>query len=929
HGYHHQPTTTATHFTPNPYGPPGTRLYRTGDLAYWDSEGRLHYAGRTDAQVKVRGFRVEPTEIETVLTGHPAISRAAVLTHPDRHGAPQLVAYVTVEPTGADTGTITSTDAPAPGPQDLRAWSRSLLPEHMVPAVFVVMDRLPLTANGKIDRRALPAPALDTAVTADGGRAPRTPVEEILCGLFAEVLDVPRSLTAEDNFFDLGGHSLLAARLTGRIATTLDARLTIRDVFQHPTPAALAARLADRDGRPALPPLTAEPRSCELPPLSFAQRRLWLIADMEQGGTSYNVPMTVRLEGAVDATALRSAFADLTARHEPLRTVFVRVDGEPRQRVLPADAERLEFECRRVDPAELDGAVAEAAGHAFDLAVECPLRVTLFDLGSDRYELLVLLHHIATDGQSLAPLFADLSTAYAARRAGCAPEWPKELPVRYADFAHWQRRVLGDPGDADSPLGRDLAHWRRALDGLPEEMGPLHDRPRPAVATHRGGLVPVDFGADLYAGITALARRERCTPFMVVHAALAATLTRLGAGTDLALGAPVAGRPDERLSDLVGFFVNTLVLRTDTSRDPSFRELLGRVRAADLDAYAHQDTPFDLVLEAVNPVRSLARHPLFQVCLALESGATPGPVLAGARTLRTAPVSNGSAKFDLEFLLSGDDASGLTGAVVYATDLFDASTVERTAAMLRRVLEQAVADPGQRLSRFELMDDAERKRILADGRGVEVEIGDATLAELFEEQVRLRPEHPAVVFGEEAELFEEQVRLRPEHPAVVFGEETLTYGELNERANRLAHHLMAAGLRRGDLAGVLLERSNAFAVAVLAVIKTGAGYALLDPEFPDERLASSAERAGIAVLVTDGIQAPRAEGPWHTVRVDTEAETIEARPARNPGIRLTPQDIACVMFTSGSTGRPKGILSSHRNLISTLTHQTYCTFGPT
>ncbi|MER6098506.1 amino acid adenylation domain-containing protein [Streptomyces sp. NPDC001728] len=907
HGYHHQPTTTATHFTPNPYGPPGTRLYRTGDLAYWDSEGRLHYAGRTDAQVKVRGFRVEPTEIETVLTGHPGISRAAVLTHPDRHGAPQLVAYVTVEPTGAGTGTGSGTDGPAPGPQEVRAWSRTLLPEHMVPAVVVVMDRLPLTANGKIDKRALPAPALDTAVTADGGRAPRTPVEEILCGLFAEVLDVPRSLTADDNFFDLGGHSLLAARLTGRIATTLDARLTIRDVFQHPTPAALASRLADRGGRPALPPLTAEQRICELPPLSFAQQRLWLISDMEQGGTSYNVPMTVRLEGEMDTGALRSAFADLSARHEPLRTVFVRVDGEPRQRVLPADAERLVFECRQVDPAGLDEAVTEAAGHAFDLAVECPLRVTLFDLGADRYELLVLLHHIATDGQSLAPLFADLSTAYAARRAGAAPEWANELPVRYADFAHWQRRVLGDPGDAESPLGRDLAHWRRALDGLPEELGPLHDRPRPAVATHRGGLVPVDFGPDLYAGITALARRERCTPFMVVHAALAATLTRLGAGTDLALGAPVAGRPDEQLARLVGFFVNTLVLRTDTSRDPSFRELLGRVRAADLDAYAHQDTPFDLVLEAVNPVRSLARHPLFQVCLALESGATPGPVLAGARTLRTAPVSNGSAKFDLEFLLSGDDETGLTGALVYATDLFDASTVERTASMLRRVLEQAVADPGQRLSRFELMDGAERRRLLAEGRGVEAEIGDGTLAELFEEQARLRPDHPAVVFGEE----------------------TLSYRELNERANRLAHHLTAAGLRRGDLAGVLLERSNAFAVAVLAVIKTGAGYALLDPEFPDERLANTASDARIAVLVSDGRQAGRLTGAWHTVLVDREADAIGARPTSNPETVVTTDDVACVMFTSGSTGRPKGILSSHRNLVSTLTHQTYCTFGPT
>ncbi|MFJ6106060.1 condensation domain-containing protein, partial [Streptomyces sp. NPDC092359] len=777
-GYHHQPTTTATHFTPNPYGPPGTRLYRTGDLAYWDSEGRLHYAGRTDSQIKVRGFRVEPTEIETVLTGRPGVLGAAVLARPDRHGATQLVAYVTV-------------DDPALGPREVRALAGTLLPEHMVPAFVVVMDRLPLTANGKIDKRALPDPEPDSVRGTGGGRAPRTPVEEILCGLFAEVLGTPGVPGADDGFFDLGGHSLLAARLTGRIATALDVRLTIRDVFQHPTPAALALRLATEGGRPALPPLTAGQRSCALPPLSFAQRRLWLIADLEQGGSSYNVPMSVRLEGPVDADALRAAFTDLMTRHEPLRTVFVRVEGEPRQRVLSAGPERLVFERRRVTPEGLDEAVAAAAGHAFDPAVECPLRVTLFDLGADRYELLVLLHHIATDGQSLAPLFADLSTAYAARKLGEDTEWKDGLPLRYADFAHWQRRALGAADDPESPLGMDLAHWRRALDGLPEELGPTYDRPRPAVATHRGGVVRVDFGAELYRGITALARRERCTPFMVVHAALAATLTRLGAGTDLAVGAPVAGRPDERLVDLVGFFVNTLVLRTDTSRDPSFRDLLGRVRSADLDAYAHQDTPFDLVLEAVNPRRSLARHPLFQVCLALENGPTPGPELAGARTLRTTAVSNGSAKFDLEFLLSGDEEAGLTGAVVYATDLFDASTVERTAGMLRRVLEQAVADPERLLSGFALVDEADRLRLLAEGRGREVEIGDGTLAELFEEQVRLRPEHPAVVFGEE----------------------TLSYRELNERANRLAHHLTDAGLRRGDLAGVLLDRSNTFAVA--------------------------------------------------------------------------------------------------------------------
>ncbi|MCB5163531.1 amino acid adenylation domain-containing protein [Streptomyces bambusae] len=897
HGYHHQPTTTATHFIPNPYGPPGTRLYRTGDRAYWDADGRLHYAGRTDAQIKIRGFRVEPTEIETTLTTHPRIAQAAVTTHPDRHGIPQLIAYVTAE-SGAGGG--------APGPQEIRTWLRTLLPDHMVPSFVTVLDRIPFTANGKIDKRALPAPVIGTV----DGRAPRTPLEEILCGLFTEMLAAPAPLTIDDNFFDLGGHSMLAARLTSRIGAALSTRLTVRDIFQSPTPALLAEHLGVRAGRRALPPLAASARSCELPPLSFAQQRLWLVADMQQdgaGGTAYNVPMSVRLSGRLDVVALRAAFADVVARHEPLRTVFVRVDGEPRQRVLTAGPERLSFEHRMVAPGGLDAERTAAAGYAFDLGSECPLRVTLFQTGEDAYELLVVLHHIATDGQSLRPLFGDLATAYAARLAGAEPQWPAELPLRYADFAQWQRRALGDAADPESLLAQDLAHWRSALAGLPEELGLTLDRPRPAVASHRGGAVPVDFGPELYGRIAELARAERCTPFMVVHAALAALLTRLGAGTDLPIGAPVAGRSDEGLAGLVGFFVNTVVLRTDTSQNPSFRELLGRVRAADLDAYAHQESPFDLVLEAVNPQRSLARHPLFQVCLALEAGAPAGLELAGVRTLRTAPVSNGSAKFDLEFLLSGSEAEGLSGAVVYAADLFDRSSVERMAAMLRRTLEQAVADPGLTLGELELLDAVERRLVLEEWSGTSVEIEDRSLAALFEEQARIRPEHPAVVFEEK----------------------TVGYRELNERANRLAHHLAAAGLRRGDIAGVLIERGIEFAVAILAVIKTGAGYALLDPEFPDERLQNTALDAAVTMLVTDAGQGARLSGPWRTVRVDEEAVHIAGRPARDLATVLTGDDVACVMFTSGSTGRPKGILSSHRNLISTLTAQTYCTFGPT
>ncbi|MGW6970718.1 amino acid adenylation domain-containing protein [Streptomyces sp. NPDC054952] len=881
HGYLAQPATTASHFVPHPFGPPGSRLYRTGDQAHWDTAGNLHYTGRTDTQIKIRGFRIEPTEIETVLTTHPLVNQATLVHADDR-----LTAYVT----------LTSGTRPAPSPGDLKAWLRERLPDHMVPARFAVLDRLPLTPNGKIDRRALPAVE---ALPAVGGRAPRSELEEVVRTLVGEVLGSSVPLSMDDDFFDHGGHSLLAARLTNRIGATLGVTLTLRDVFRHPTPGALARRIEDAGLRPTLPPLTrVEERPGRLP-LSFAQQRLWLVEALGGRGTSYNVPLAVRLEGRPDSDALREAFGDLVARHEPLRTRFASAEGHPYQVIDPLPV-TPDFEVRDVPVERLDAELLAAAGHCFDLTAEHPLRVTLLRTDGGDCALLVLLHHIATDGQSLGPLFADLSTAYAARLEGRAPD-RDPLPVTYTDYALWQRAAL-----TGRPLHEQLAYWKTALAGLPEELALLHDHPAPATAGQRGGMVRVDFGSELHQSIVELARAERCTPFMVVQAALAATLTRSGAGTDIPIGSPVAGRSDEALSALVGFFVNTLVLRTDTSGDPEFRELLARVRGADLDAFAHQDAPFDLVLEAVNPARSLARHPLFQVCLALESGPSVVPKLPGLHAGPVEPLATGAVKFDLEFLLRADEERGLTGAVLYRRDLYEQATVERLVARVRRALEQATAGPRTRLSELELLGEAERRQVVEEWTGTRAEIGEATLPDRFEEQARLRPGAPAVLFG---------------------GRE-LTYGELDTRANQLAHHLTAHGLGRGDLAGILLDRGLDFAVAVLAVVKTGAGYALLDPEFPDERLTRTAHDATIRVLVTDTRQGSRISGPWATVRTDADHAAISARESGNLGVALGPADTACVMFTSGSTGRPKGILSTHLNLVSTLTAQTYARFGP-
>ncbi|GAA2973016.1 hypothetical protein JCM13580A_10670 [Streptomyces drozdowiczii] len=879
HGYLNRADLTASSFVPNPYGPAGSRLYRTGDLAHFDRDGRLHYEGRADQQIKIRGFRIEPAEVETALLTHPQVTQAVVTKHHD-----QLSAYV-----------VTTTDT-----ADLRRHLTDRLPEHLVPAYLTPLDRFPLTPNGKIDKRALPEPV----AVSSGGRAPRTLLEETLTGLFTSTLDLPGTLTIDDDFFHHGGHSIRAARLTNRIARALGVRLTIRDVFENPTVARLAEKVSTEKGLPALPPLSAGEGSGEgSAPMSFAQRRLWLLADLEGGSTAYNVPMAVRLEGALDADALEAALNDVVERHAPLRTLYETVDGEPRQRVLPAAEARLGVDRREVNAEELDGALAEAGRRTFDLRSELPLSVTLFRLDETVHHLVIVLHHIATDGRSSEVYVTDLAHAYEARVAGAEGPVLKPLSVQYADYAVWQQRVLGSPDDVDSVLARELGYWSDALAGLPEEHSLNLDHPRPARASHRGGQVDVALGDDLFERVGELARAEGCTPFMVVHAAFAAVLTRLGAGTDLAIGSPVTGRTDEALRDLVGFFVNTLVLRTHTDGNPTFRELLDRVRTADLDAFAHQDAPFDLVLDALNPTRTLSRHPLFQICLTLETG-TPVLALTGVRPEAVRTFANGSAKFDLEFLLRSDDGGALRGLVVFAEDVFDQATVQRMVTALGEVLHQAVADPEVRLGELEMVSEAERELLLGPWAGTTVAIDDTSLVARFEDQVTRTPDAVALIDGEQR----------------------ITYAELNATANRWAHELHARGLGRGDLAGVLLERDATFAAAVIAVVKAGAGYTLLDPDFPDERLRSAAHDAGIALLLTDDALGPRVEGPWAIVSCSGGAPADAGD--GNPGVPVLGDDVACVMFTSGSTGRPKGILSSHRNLVSTVTAQTYGTFGP-
>ncbi|MDX3452286.1 amino acid adenylation domain-containing protein [Streptomyces sp. ME02-8801-2C] len=687
-GYLGRPGLTAGRFVADPFGGPGERMYRTGDLARRSADGELEYAGRADSQVKIRGFRIELGEVEAALTDHPEVARAVVVERDAR-----LVAYVVGR---------AALDA-----DNLRRHTGRTLPEHMVPSAVVVLDRLPLTANGKLDRAALPEPD----VSSGGGRAPRTPQEEILCGLFADVLGLAaHRVGADDGFFDLGGDSLLAMRLTDRIRGALGVTLPVRAVFEAPTPAGLAERLNSEDAvrRPELAPYE---RGHAPIPLSYAQQRLWFMSRLDAGNSGYTVPWALRLTGSLDRSALRAALTDLVARHEPLRTLYPDFMGTPYQRVLDPEAARPELDVVATTETELPALLTAAARQRFDLSSELPLRATLYGLGDDTHVLVLLAHHIAVDGWSMAPLMRDLETAYAARSAQSAPEW-RQLPVTYADFAQWQRELLGAATEPGSLMYRQIDFWRDALAGAPDELPLPADRPRPAEPSGDGDRAALTIHAELHAALVDLAADAKVTLFMVLQAGLAALLTRLGSGTDITLGTPVAGRPDAGLDNLVGFFVNSLTLRTDTSGNPSFRELLHRVREFDLAAYAHQDVPFDLLVDALSPERTLARHPLFQVVIAFTGHAAhPGLALPGLDVTREY-VETGAARFDLSLYLSerreyDGSPAGIDGIAEYSTDLFDPATVERLARVLVRLLTAVADDPGVRIEHVDLLGDDE------------------------------------------------------------------------------------------------------------------------------------------------------------------------------------------------------------------------------
>ncbi|MFF4035396.1 amino acid adenylation domain-containing protein, partial [Streptomyces sviceus] len=824
HGYLDRPDLTAQRFVPRPFGgAPGERMYRSGDLARWRADGTLEFLGRADDQVKVRGIRVELGELNAVLASHPDIAQAATVLREDRPGDKRLVSYAVPVP----GKTVPAADV-------LRRHVAATVPEAVVPAAFVPMDALPLTSNGKLDRRALPAPTY----TSTAGRAARTPDEQVLCALFAEVLGV-EEVGVDDDFFELGGHSLLVTRLVNRVRAVFGCELSVRAVFEAPTVAGLAGSLSDT--RVARPELVAGERP-ELVPASFAQQRLWFLGQFEGPSATYNLPTAFRIRGVVDARALEAALGDVVGRHESLRTVFRDVAGSPVQVVLPAEGVTLHRESCAED--ELAGVLRRASGHVFDLSGELPVRATLVELGPEDHVLVVLFHHIASDGVSMRPFGADLTAAYEARLEGRAPQW-EPLAVQYADYALWQRRFLGSQDDPESVLNTQLAYWREALADLPAELEYPTDRPRPAVASQKGEVLEVELPADLHAGLDELARRTGSSLTMVVHAALASVLSRLGAGTDIPIGTPTAGRSDQELEELVGFFVNTLVIRTDVSGDPSFGELLGRVRERSLTAYAHQDVPFERVVEALNPARSAGRHPLFQVMLQVGTDTGSDLRLTGAET-DVCPAHLDVSRFDLTFNfrahITEDGRPGpLHALVMFAADLFDAGTVRGLVDRLTRVLSAVVEDPAVPVSAIEVLDEAERRSVLVDWNDTGRAVPDTTLPELFARQATRTPDRTALV-----------------HEG-----ERLSYAELDERANRLAHLLISRGVGAECVVGLCLPRGLDMMVAILAVWKAGAAYLPIDPALPSERtefvigdsgaVLVLASRAALADLPAGGV----------------------------------------------------------------------------
>ncbi|HEX7184129.1 MAG TPA: non-ribosomal peptide synthase/polyketide synthase [Thermoanaerobaculia bacterium] len=880
-GYLGRPDLSAERFIPNPFGnSPGERLYHTGDLARFRADGALEFLGRIDDQIKIRGFRVEPGEVEAHLARHPVLCQAVVLSREDERGERRLVAYIVPEP-----------GAVPPSSAELRSYLRALLPAHLVPSLFVPLDAIPLTPNGKIDRRALPAPRLEQEGSGAMFAAPATPIEEMLAAIWSEVLGV-ESPSRDGNFFDLGGHSILATRMVSRVCRVFQVELPLRTVFERPTLAALAAKLEDvlRNGETAeMPPIRRAPRERDLP-LSFSQQRLWFFDQLEPGNPIYNVASAFRIEGPLVVPALDGALREVVRRHEVLRTRFESVDGRPVQRIDDGASTFLtRIDLSAVPSERIEHVVqvlaAEEARRPFDLARGPLIRTTVVCLGNQEHVALFTLHHIVSDEWSAEILIREVSTLYETLCCGLPLALP-ELPIQYADYAWWQRQWL-----QGAILDAELEYWRVRLREASQDLTLPTDRPRPPVRSFRGASVPVSLGPDLLRKLRGLGREEGSTLFITLLAAFQVLLARWCGQRDVCVGTPIAGRHRLETESLIGFFVNTLVLRTDLSVGRSFRELLGRTREVALGAYAHQDLPFERLVDELAPERELSRNPLFQVFFSMATVPTRIPEVSG---LRLSPLQPGgpAAKLDLELALS-DQKDRVQGLLVYSVDLFDVTTTIRLADRLRILLDAVASSPEIDVWALDLLSETERHQVVVEWSAMG-KAGD------------LEPVQ---------EVFARQALRRPDAPALEWEGERLSYGQLESSSNRLGRYLIEHGAGSEMAVGVLLERTPELVVALLAVLKVGAAYVPLDPELPRERLDLLIEEGGIALVVSrEALVSGLPRRPRRLVLLDADAELIGSQVCEALGVRSRAGDLAYQIYTSGTTGRPKAVMVEHGSL---------------
>ncbi|MGZ0141420.1 amino acid adenylation domain-containing protein [Rhodococcus qingshengii] len=877
-GYVARPDLTSDRFVANPFveasdtngeiNPGGSRMYRTGDLVWWNTAGELEYVGRTDFQVKFRGQRIELGEIESALLAHSTVAQCVVTVASTDMGD-QLVAYVIAVPDSVIDVEV------------LRNALPESLPVYMIPNAIMVLDELPLNSSGKLDRKLLPEPVFEVAVF----RAPVTPVEQIVASVFSAVLGVER-VGLDDDFFALGGNSLIATRMAARLGQALDAQVPVRVLFEASSVELLAARMESEIGSGARAALTARVRP-ERVPLSLAQQRMWFLNRFDTLSSANNIPVAIRLSGLLDVAALDAAVSDVVVRHEILRTVYPEVDGVGFQEVLSADRVRLDLSPVAVSESDVVGAVTEFLSAGFDVAVEVPVRARLFAVSESEFVLAMVVHHISGDGVSMGPLTRDVMVAYEARSRGEVPGWTP-LEVQYADYALWQRETLGSEDDPSSLISRQIGFWESALSGLPDQLDLPADRPRPAVASNRGAKHAFVIDAPEHHSLKKIARESNSSLFMVVHAALAVLLSRLSGTSDIAIGTPVAGRGEQVLDDLIGMFVNTLVLRTEVDSSESFSGLLGRVREGDLGAFAHVDLPFERLVEVLNPARSQARNPLFQVMLSFQN-MEQSVLRLGDLTVAGIDANTVAAKFDLQLTMveQFDEAgapAGMAAQFTYATDLFDESTVAGFAGRFGRILAEITVDPSVRLGDIDVLTAAERSNLLSWSAGGRTALAGASLTAMFEEQVGRTPDSLAVECDGEA----------------------LTYGQLDAYANVVAERLTAAGVGPDDVVALIVPRSVEWVVGMLAAWKAGAAYGPIDPSYPQDRIeaiiADTGARCAVStttldlavdVIVLDSIMrdSPMVERPTDRWR------------ELGAGDRL-----GYVISTSGSTGRPKPTL---------------------